>query len=127
MHESAIRKKPNVPTSRSFLATSLALLWLSLASGFAEQFGLFTYEVNGDEVTITDYPEDATGNVEIPAEIEGRPVTALDFWAFFRCAELIEITIPASVTSINPYAFSDCGAVAIVVDPANPAFFSYTQ
>ena len=56
----------------SFSAIALVL---SLAfSASAEQFGLFTYRVNGDSVEISDYPENAVGPVEIPEEIDGKPI-----------------------------------------------------
>jgi hypothetical protein len=72
-------------------------LFLSLSiPAAAEQFGLFTYVVSGGEVTITNYPDDAVGHVEIPAEIEGLPVTQIGGpitqwgWnrAFSGCTEL---------------------------------------
>ena len=67
--------------SRAF-RLALALLCLSAAPLSAEQFGLFTYRVDRDTVSITDYPEDATGEVESPAR-SNRPqfsVSALPIW-----------------------------------------------
>ena len=55
----------------------LLLLLGTAAPLAADQFELFTYEVAGDTVEITDYPEDAVGAVDIPAEIAGRPVTRI--------------------------------------------------
>ena len=44
----------------------------------APTFGLYTYVVNPDNVsvTITDYPTTATGAIVIPATIDGRSVTS---------------------------------------------------
>ena len=50
----------------------LVFLFCAVASLSAEQFGLFTYEVVGGSVTITDYPDNEVGDVEIPATIDGR-------------------------------------------------------
>ena len=36
----------------------------------AGQFGLFTYEVIDGTVEITDYPQDAVGEVKIPGRID---------------------------------------------------------
>lgn len=79
---------------------------LSAAPLFAEQFDLFTYRVFDDEVTITDYPENATGDVAIPAEIDGKPVTEIGGFAFEDCKRITSVTIPESVTEIGEEAFS---------------------
>ena len=55
---------------------------------------MFTYEVVGDSVAITDYPDDAGGDLEIPVEIAGRPVRSVGRSAFVGCRELTSITIP---------------------------------
>ena len=58
----------------------------------------------GDEVTIEGY----TGNsqaVTIPAEINGRPVRAIDYRAF-RGSQLSSVSIPNSVTYIGDHAFA---------------------
>jgi hypothetical protein len=65
------------------------------------------YRVYVAGVTITKY----TGNaiiLNIPAEIQGLPVTDIGISAFFGCRNLGSITIPSSVTSIGDYAFYDC-------------------
>ncbi len=57
---------------------TLALLAAALVAPLsAEQFGLFTYEVGGETVEITNYPTTETGAVVIPAEIRGNPVTSI--------------------------------------------------
>jgi len=50
---------------------------LSLGNIGAEQFGLFTFgEVDGT-VEITGLPKDLEIHVDIPAEIDGKPVAAI--------------------------------------------------
>ena len=44
--------------------------------------------------------------VEIPAEINGCPVTSIEDAAFRRCSNLTDITIPESITYIGKEAFS---------------------
>ena len=63
----------------------LAILLFATFPAQAEQFGLFTNEVTNGEITITDYPQDATGPVEILAEVDGRPVTSIG-WGRFPAA-----------------------------------------
>jgi len=87
------------------------IIFLSIAllgNAKAQTFGLYTYEINPDNVsvTITDYPETATGAIEIPATIDGRSVTSIGDYAFQSCYRLTSITIPDSVTSIGVQSFA---------------------
>jgi hypothetical protein len=91
------------------------LLVGSALDSSAEQFGLFTYEVVGDTVEITDYPTNAVGDVEIPAEIDGKPVTSIANHAFRDCSGLTGVTIPEEVTTIGIGAFSRCSGLTEVI------------
>jgi hypothetical protein len=106
------------PSSRfQALWMGLAILWLSAAPLCAEQFGLFTYQVIGNTVEITDYPTSETGDVDIPAEIAGKPVTSIGQSAFYNCTGLTGVTIPSSVTSIGNGAFVRCAGLTSVTIP----------
>ena len=62
-----------------------------------------------DESIVLGAPEFApSGAVEIPAEINGRPVVAIGADAFAGNAAITSITIPASVTNIVDGAFAGC-------------------
>ena len=91
---------------------------VSTEQAAAPTFGLYTYEINSENVsvTITDYPTNATGAIEIPAIIDGRSVTSIGGGAFFQCSGLTSITIPDSVTSIGDYAFSGTNLTYSSVD-----------
>ena len=78
---------------------------------------LYTYEINADGVTITDYPTSATGALVIPDSLDGRSVTSIEYQAFDNCTGLTSITIPNSVTSIGDYAFRDCSSLTSVNIP----------
>lgn len=103
----------------------LALLLLSCPDLAAERFGLFTYQIINGTVRITDYPEDAVGEVVIPAEIDGKPVTSISpSWigdnslnAFRDCREITSITIPDSVTHIGGGAFFGCHSLTSITIP----------
>ena len=47
--------------------------------------------------------------VEIPAEINGLPVTKIGAGAFDSCAKLTKIRIPDSITAISDGLFNACG------------------
>ena len=76
-----------------------------------------TYEVVGDTVTIKDCKETASGALVIPATYDGKPVTSIGSWAFWKCTSLTSVTIPDSVTSIGDTAFYDCSSLADVTIP----------
>ncbi len=65
------------------------------------------YEVYDNHVKITGYSGDIT-KVNIPVEIEGKPITVIDDMAFYHCQNLTEVTIPSSVIEIGDKAFGNC-------------------
>lgn len=69
-------------------------------------YGDLYYSVTDDgEIEILGCNEDVV-SVEIPAEIDGRPVTSIGGSGFSGCKSLTGIIIPSSVTSIGSYAFN---------------------
>lgn len=91
----------------------------------ADQSGDFTYVDNGSAITITDYPNAATGTVVVPATIVGKPVTAIGSSAFFGCTELTSITLPSSVTSLGNEAFASCTKATSINIPAGVTTIEY--
>ena len=69
----------------------------------------FEYEVDDGKVTITGYTGKG-GDVVIPAEIAGLPVTTIGEYTFLNCTLLTSITLPNSITTIGDRAFPDCDA-----------------
>ena len=95
------KKKYGTRTSRRWVAAGFFFI-CSAAAGYADQFGDFTYVEYDTTTEITDFPEGAIGDVIIPSEIVGKPVTSIGDGTFFRCTSLTSVTIPDSVTSIGP-------------------------
>ncbi len=80
---------------------------------------------DGTQIEITDCNESASGYLEVPAVIEGLPVTAIAEEAFFGCAYLTGIGVPLSVSSIGPRAFINCRSLRqIDVAEGNLSFCS---
>src|SRR5699024_5517857 len=69
--------------------------------------GDYTYSVSSGKITITKY-NGTEEIVEIPAEIDGVPVTRIGTRAFQNCTTIKQLTIPDGVTAINTGAFRGC-------------------
>ncbi len=67
------------------------------------------YSVNKGTATDTD--------IVIASQINGIPVTSIDYSAFNMCSELSSVTIPDSVTSIGNFAFNDCSGLTSITIP----------
>lgn len=84
----------------------------------------FVFTDEGTTITINRCVA-ATGVLNIPATIKGKPVTAIDVAAWSGLAGMTGLTIPAGVTSIGEPMCWDCGGLdAITVDAANPNYRS---
>ena len=101
----------------SFLAI-VCCLTAPLSAQTTGTFGNFTYSDNGTSITITDYPEDAVGPVEIPSTINGKPVTGIGYNAFYGCYGLTNVSIPSGVTTIGDQAFNGCTALTSISIPS---------
>jgi len=85
---------------------ALALSCLASHSVFADgTFGKFTYTETETSVTISDYPEEERGPVNIPASINGKPVTTIGLEAFMNCRKITKVTLPESITRLDDRAF----------------------
>ena len=81
----------------------------------------------GQNAVITDC-DPTVSTMEIPEEIDGKPVTGIDEGAFSECAGLTTVTIPERVTEIGADAFSGCGNLEFLalMDSADAAPLSLT-
>ena len=76
----------------------------------------FTYTENDTGVTITGYTG-STGNIIIPSELGGKPVTAIGEDAFFKNKTITGVKIPEGVESIGKQAFFVCSSLKEVRIP----------
>ena len=68
--------------------------------------------------------ESINGDLEMPLEIEGCPVTEIDDWAFESCIYLTSVTIPDTVTSIGECAFCFCMSLTNIDVDDNNKYYS---
>ena len=104
------------------LGVLAAILALFMAAGVAEEertdaSGQWKYVLENGGAIITGYVEEPTGDLVIPGELDGYPVTVIGDSAFATCHNLTRVTLPDSVTSIDGYAFGSCRSLASVTLP----------
>ena len=100
----------------SFLILPVLLLLLTLIWPSAGQ-AQFTFVTNADHtITITGYTGPG-GYVTIPSSTNGYPVKSLGTGTFYNQTNVIEVTIPDSVTSVGDFAFFGCSSLPILTIP----------
>ena len=63
------------------------------------------YMTEDGEVVITGFTDDLPAVLEIPAEIDGMPVTGFAQFALAQCGKLKEVTLPDTITSTGMQTF----------------------
>ena len=70
---------------------TILILCLAVTAGHAQQHGPLTYTVAGDQISIIDCDQSASGEIVIPDEIDGVPVSVTPA-GFHHLVELFVIT-----------------------------------
>ncbi len=128
-------------------AANISIASASMATvGAAEAANNFTYTTDNGGVTITGY-NGISGDIVVPASIDGLPVTEIGYlafynhavtavrlpstlvkiadFAFYRCP-LTYANVPASVRSIGKEAFARCSPLtSIDVEADNPSYSAH--
>lgn len=99
--------------------TIVIALFSCLAAVSAKTYGLFTYSVEGDKVSIIRCSTSASGTIQIPSAIEHMPVADISDFAFYDCKDITKLVIPTSVTRIGNSAFENCSGLAGVTIPSS--------
>ncbi len=107
--------------------------------GGAEAAGMtFTYRVENGTATVTGYRGD-TAFVQVPAALDGYPVTKIgqrafegsdvtvvelpdcvrevDWFAFYGCAKLLYVSLPAGIERLGYAVFDECPHVTVLCAP----------
>ncbi len=104
------------------LLTSVAILTacvliLSGCALFEKPELAFKEIADGAEYAVTSVVKSNIKELVIPAEYNGKPVTAIADDAFKECDSITSITIPNSVKSIGERAFYSCDSLTSVTIP----------
>lgn len=70
-----------------------------------------------DDGTISVYYYGNASEIEVPATIEGKKVSRIGNLAFRECENLVRVTVPEGVTTLNTQAFSGCDDLVSVTLP----------
>ena len=84
--------------------------------------GVLTYHAYSDHAEVADCNDDASGEIIIPAEINGVPVTAVGKMAFLFNKGITVVTLPDTVTSIGESAFYCSGLTSITLPASVESF-----
>lgn len=99
-------KKTAKILSFSFIIV-LCMAMLCFGTSAANENGIL-YSVSDGEATVTGVDETVTGDLVIPEELGGYPVTAIGDYAFEDNYEITSLVIPEGVETIGDYCFSYC-------------------
>ena len=107
--------------------------WQDPATGITWTYTVFHNEIRlgGGYEDLTAVSKETSGALEIPAEIEGKPVVKIGPFAFCHCERLTSVRVPPSVASIDHRAFGWCDRLTSlsissnVTDIAESAFNTY--
>jgi len=86
-------------------------------SAFAQtqESGIYTYTVKNGEATIVNVDEFARGDITIPSELGGYPVTKIKGnYMFHKNSSVTSVKFPESLTSIGNYVFYDCPSLTSI-------------
>ncbi len=103
-------------TAKKLVILASALFLLHSVRLVADSFEDYEYSSDGASITITGYTGSAD-HLNVPAEIDGLPVTAIGDYAFSSSTDLAGIVLPNSVTSIGSAAFLNCISLTNIVLP----------
>lgn len=91
----------------------VCIFTLGIMSVSAGTYNGLVYSYTGGNIIITKCG--SITKADIPAYINGKPVTEIGDKAFYNCATLKSVTIPNTVTSIGTAAFSGCSSLRSVI------------
>lgn len=97
------------------VAVGWCVLGLAVAPGqTVGREGSLNYLDDGQEITLTGAAEPISGVLELPGQINGKPVTTIAASAFAETPGLTVVTFPASIAVVGDGAFAGCADLSWV-------------
>ena len=75
----------------------------------------------GEVIYITGTAEKSGARVDVPEEIDGKPVVRLLERAFADCVNIVSLALPESIKEIGPRAFENCSSLVGMTMPKDAA------
>ncbi len=108
---------------KGWIVSAMTVLLATVTAVFADTEVVdgieWTYTVSDGKVRIDGISYSTAGDITIPSELGGYPVSQIRDYAFRWREGLTSVAIPDSVTSIGNYAFSDCTGLTSVTIPGS--------
>jgi len=99
---------------------AMALETEVLGDGYTYTFSIIrggAHIVSGTDFVPAIFPLPSSGTVTIPETLGGFPVVAIGDYAFYNCADMEGIVIPAGVEQIGKWAFFGCSGLTRLTLP----------
>ena len=80
---------------------------------------VFELSSDGNSYVVADMENRYARAVVIPAEYEGKPVSAINAYAFQNCFRIESISVPDTVTVVGAGAFKDCSRLRSIILPSS--------
>ena len=77
----------------------------------------FSYRITNNQALITAYDGPIATNVLVPVILEGKTVVGVE--NAFKYSDVLEVTLPSGLTTIEGFAFYACGLLTNLVVPPN--------
>lgn len=103
----------------SMLICLLTAVCIQVNAAEQIQDDMFTYDISDDGTatvtgTVNSYP---AGHVEIPSQVNGYPVVAIDEYAFGGYSDITSVTFPDTLQTIENNAFDGCVGITAIEIP----------
>ena len=104
--------------SLSLILAVLLACGMIVSGAVAEEKNLYQYKVKADgTAVITGINDTSIESLNIPAEIDGYKVTSIGDFAFYNCQDLLTVTIPEGVETLESLALVGCSMLESISIP----------
>ena len=91
-----------------------------------------TYTIMSDHAILYECDRNLEGEITVPSEVEGKPLTVIGVVGFSNCKKITKINLPNTITSIERLAFYKCEKLVAVnipkgVTKIEDALFGYCE